>query len=845
MSGGSPAAFRGMGDAAGFVLDAGLLGEARARRRVLALWAAGATLRELPGERWLLLLAEPVRLRAERAPGLVVGEHDGVYVAGGAKAGMGAAGELVEVRHGQLCRHAVVSLPPIDPAAWLDLGRRRTAALEPLDAPATPTPIVPPAAPDAPDMRDVANVAASTKRALKLRPKPDPVAAPGGAPRAPRAQPGRGLAARLLLRSPAAGVLGRRHARYLERLTRAFETADYDTALRDAIGVGGGGHGDDWLTLRLPSRRRGALTPTERERAGGVVPWGGRAQQHLSALYQRAAEQLERAGEIERAAFVHADLLHAPRDAVALLERHGRLELAARLAEGRELDADLVVRLWWQAGDRDRAIDVARARGAWATAVQRMQEVLPQSVPALRTAWVAAEQQAGDHLAAVEAAWPEPALRSLIGGDLAALRAAGGRAGARALALQLAWRHDDATAAEALGLLGERDDRHPERLAFASALGERPAADPALDRRLAGQAIRALLRDADRPTGLTGRAGRAILQRLRERADPLLRADLPPFEPASAPAGVGLLHAPAEPGAATVGDAVCLEQGLLVAVGERGLLLLAHDGRTTARWSVPADRLVVADHGAVVLVVSHGERLDELHRLSLGPRRVTRWASLPRATALQSFDGAILTHAQPDCIAGIDTLGARPRELWRELGDDSRVLAVTRGERWMSAIVDVALQGSRAQRSIERWTWELPSRRLRSRELWAHDWPVPTLQTTADGTLLWLEQDELGATEHRQDVDRRQQTARAPAGAALLVSGEHSALLAAADGELRVSVRAGAPGHAALAVVAFENAATAGFRVHAGVATVWAPDGRVVAVDLATRAAVASVRVVG
>ena len=43
-----------------------------------------------------------------------------------------------------------------------------------------------------------------------------------------------------------------------------------------------------------------------------------------------------------------------------------------RIAEGRALPAEHVVRLWWLAGNRDRAVQVARVRAAFAAAVDRL-----------------------------------------------------------------------------------------------------------------------------------------------------------------------------------------------------------------------------------------------------------------------------------------------------------------------------------------------------------------------------------------------------------------------------------------------------------------------------------------
>ncbi|MFE7558263.1 bpX6 domain-containing protein [Kitasatospora sp. NPDC057500] len=182
------------------------------------------------------------------------------------------------------------------------------------------------------------------------------------------------LLARLTLRTPAARLLHGRHARYLRDLTRAFEQHRWDDALRDALPLAaehrGGATARVWLSLALPERFTGTLRPTPNEGApASVNPFSGpTVYQHLRALYRDAAERLERQGRTDEAAFVLADLLDAPAEAVALLDRHDRCAQAAELAEGRNLPADQVVRLWWRAGERERAVRTAHRRAPAAAA---------------------------------------------------------------------------------------------------------------------------------------------------------------------------------------------------------------------------------------------------------------------------------------------------------------------------------------------------------------------------------------------------------------------------------------------------------------------------------------------
>ena len=152
------------------------------------------------------------------------------------------------------------------------------------------------------------------------------------------------------------------------------------------------------------------------------------------------------------------------------------------------------------AGDRRRAIDIARARGAWAATIDILRQSDPMQARALRSEWVAVARAAGDHRLAVEAAWPDEQLRPSVEADLAVLRERGGRLGARALARQLALRADAAARDDAAALIDGRDELDVgTRAAFIDELAALRLTDPSTDRQLATASVRALLRDGATP----------------------------------------------------------------------------------------------------------------------------------------------------------------------------------------------------------------------------------------------------------------------------------------------------------------------------------------------------------
>ncbi|MFJ5230965.1 bpX6 domain-containing protein [Kitasatospora sp. NPDC088391] len=641
-----------------------------------------------------------------------------------------------------------------------------------------------------------------------------------------------GLLSALALRTPADRLIRGRHVRYLDDLTGAFRRRDWDEALREAMALGGEREpgGASWLSLALPRRRTGPLRPSRAQGTTGAVSAlsGPTVHQHLTELYRNAAEALEREGRTDEAAFVLADLLSAPAEAVALLERHGRYADAAALAEGRGLDPELVVRLWWRAGERDRAVRLAERHAAFAVAVRRLADVAPDQALRLREAWVRSRQAAGDRMGAVEAAWPEERLRPLVAGDLRDAVALGGTVRARAFAHLLALGAGAACAPPVRAILaGGEPELTDQRAQLALSMARLPGLDPALDRELATAAARAVVRDGGFGPDLDVRGGREALRSLLERADPLAAADLRPPTARPAPARPDTVTADGLPGRLRLSDAVALPSGgVLVACGQAGVRLLIADGRTKARWDVPADQLVVADHGGTVLLVAHYGRAREFSRLDLATRAVRPWTVLRGGEPLPSFDGRLLTVVEDRALTVYDTHADRPTVVWRELGSGTVLLAPP--VRTPGSTAALVATGA----LFERWRWDLPDWQLRSRLRVAD--PEPSSAVLADGSVLVLEPDG-----HRWTLARTNEngTFRRPLPP---LSGEEPVLLA--DGDL-CGVATAAPdggttvrlfrgtGLDVLAQLRFPAAEPAdlALRHHPGTVTVRHRDGRLLA----------------
>ncbi len=822
MSAPRTAAFHGLVRAVALIVDPSHIGEAEARRRVVDRWRPGVDVRLLPGGAWLVLLAEPLTVRAEHAPGTPLVETDGhglVQPGLDVRDNPPADGELVLEHGGRVQRLRVAELPVISPQSWVRLADLTRHELLPLDPPEATLaidahpgrPAIPELATvDAPDLRtaigldDVSARAAAAARALgatgglgrnerrrrrqrrsrkQAMPQgrhsdpgrragaPSPLLGRGGsrATRPPRArQPLVDRLANLALRGPTGALVRNRHQRYLHELTAKFTQQRWDEALRDAIGLGD--RAGDWSSVRLPGRRTGQLSPTPQlPTAGATVSYGTEVVEQLRSLYRYAVEQLEREGRVVEAAFVLADLLGATAEAVGLLERHQQWRLAAELAEGRELGADLVVRLWWQAGDRDRAVAVAITRGAFATAVDRLAQADQTAADELREVWVAALRQAGDRLGAVAAAWPLVPLRRHLVEDLQAVRALGGAAAGTALAYLLALPSPTLADATAVRRLLDSDDlaAFASRQAFVGRFSRLPASEPATDRELSTAAVTLLARDAAPTHGATASV-KVMQHRLLPRTDPLLRADLPAPAAAETPPSKVVAVTGVEPGHLPVWEATPVTDGsVLVACGEAGVRLLSPSGGVRARWDVPAHRLVLADHGGSALLAAHRGAGFEVHRLDLADRRVRYWAGVRAQELVGSFDGAVLLVVTDDGLDLIDATADRPRVLWRELDAGVTVLSLARSATSLTALVtgregaEVGVRGAAggegsgargasagmaaagmtaagttlAPGRTEVWRWELPGMTLRSRVRCPDD-ATGVAQVLAPGDLL-------------------------------------------------------------------------------------------------------------
>lgn len=526
------------------------------------------------------------------------------------------------------------------------------------------------------------------------------------------------LKAWMLRSTPLGRLVGQRKGDYLRHLFELFEQGDLDEALRHAIPLGKDLDARAQLALGVPGPRE-ELRIHPHGRGGAARSFGGGPAvfEALRERYRDTFRRLEREGRIDEAAFVLAELLDATEEAVSFLERHGRLQLAAELAEGRNLPPGLVVRQWFLAKDVERAVAIARRSGVFADALLRLEKTHPDEAQALRLLWAESLAEAGDWQRAVSVVWPVASARHLARAWVERGIQAGGMSGAKLLVrLALGFPDGFGAARDAIhSLLSDDAPAHaPERLAFAAELLREDASEARSA--LCVPTVRALMRD-EALEGLPSNA--RLLQQLHALKAPALaalRTDLPTPAP-SAREPWGESHAAphvrvwmdrSHAGAHAVHDAVVLPgRRVLLALGEAGARLVGPDGRTLAGFDVPAFSLVLSEQGHRALALARRGDPWRVSRLDLVERRATHWCDLELDAWAPTYDGERWFTAAHGAVSMVDTLAAEPRSLWRVSEVGGTVLRMAVDAKHLSFLV-LHLTWNQDFERVERWCYELP-----------------------------------------------------------------------------------------------------------------------------------------
>lgn len=697
--------------AAGFWLGASDLDDLR--EQALSLWESGADVRTVPGGFVLTLRRERrVATALGRAAPLVKqqGKLLSAPLCPAELAQLRSADNLVLVSGGAVLAFELERLERADPASWLDVSQFQLKTPKSLGKASEPLAALARAA-DVSALFDE-RVGRSPEDAQRqgelisalegMRAGRAPAARRGGigkavlsalsrlawwlgsrlpAPAAtadgPAAASGTGLwqrfkdaLARVVARSPLMAHLGRKQAEYLRQLFELLEAHDDQEILRRAIPLGKGGSGESRPALLPPVPRSQLGISLGRKESSSSIGLVDNLFAALRKSYEAVFERLDAAGRHEDAAYFLAEILGESERAVAYLERHGRLELAAQLAEARELPAGLTVRQWFLAGQRQRAITIAVREGAFDDAVLRLERSgQKEEAAALRLLQAERLALAGCYLKAAELVYRsqgvELALRWL---ELA--RDAGDLRGVP-LELSLdAQRFEVAHAALLPLWQSDLPDELPVRLHVAEAFVN---LNVLLGRPLARELSRGLLAEA---AGSGNEAVARSAARVASWVGGAFKADLPPIVSFAqrAPKQRPLRQyafAAHDAGQRPIYDVHALGSRFVVALGEAGVVLLNRHGDRLAHFDLPAQALVTSLDGSRVLcVAARGDTL-QVGRIDLATRRSERWCELKADSFARSFDGEtwlITRSGWPDDdgeLLQLDVLDQRPTVLRR------------------------------------------------------------------------------------------------------------------------------------------------------------------------------------
>jgi len=761
---------RGSVEAAGLFLSSAP-GEASMRERALSLWEPGVEVHRMGGG-LVVLFPSPRRVLTRACAGAPLARQGDLLCAAPLAADelealAAPAGSVVLVSGGRAQAHARSAATLEDPARWLELAAFEGAPVQGLGLPPesvqevlVPVELalrerlqekVPVAAAEmveaaaalrraldggglpAPAARGLRAVAGRALRALAqwfAPPGPEPAGSESGG----RAGPGAAVeargptwrsrlaswlnraAARAAVATGLARILGARQAEYFSRMMQFFEDGDLEQALRHAIPLGGSGDEFSGPALGVPRPRDDLSIPLGPRAPGAAIGATGDLMDELRALYRRTFQRLEREGQIERAAFVLAELLGANEEAVAFLEKHGQARLAAELAEARQLAPGLVVRQWFIAGDVARAVAVARRTGAFADALGRLKRKDPELARSFALIWADTLADGGDYWGAADVVWSVPGATSLAAGWLDRAMDVGGPTGARALVRRLSLDADrfQDLRPRALALLhAPAEEDGGARRAFADELAaiQRKTGltlSPPLAT-LARGAVRALARDAG--DGVSWVARKELEALARIAGEPAVEADLPLLPPERPrKMMVTFTHRAGAPGQRRVHDVALLPGGrLLVAHGESGAELVTRDGRRVHAFDVPAHSVVVSDHGDRAIAVAPRGEQKLLSRLDLRTGEAKRWCEAPVRAFAKDYDGDVWFASEEGALLAVDARASQLRALWRLPRLPGGVLGIARRRDACHFLVQPDFEQG------ERWSLELPSYLLRAR----------------------------------------------------------------------------------------------------------------------------------
>lgn len=760
---------RGSVLASGFIVHLDVTGMSEGRNRVLKMWQPGLQLKKTDSA-FIVLLPVPVRVMAEQAIGDPLVRHERLLIALPLEpteiACLSVASDsVVFAKAGRIQTIPLAGLSDEDITQWLDIESATVAdvislgtlaerpAFQAREFDSRDMPGVPPASSEL--QRFLAELRQSQSgerrgrarpggtfglltivgalrrflqsfRGLSFRRKPQVQTHTGmlgsRTPATARTTPLwlwlRRNANRLLNFTRFSRLLSLSHARYLSRMVAMMQSGDIDEGLRHAIPLADAtslaDHKMPWFGA--PQRRSSLSIDPHRRSPQSAWALDGQFYTYLRDLYRRAFQRLEAQGRVEEAAFVLTELLGSHAEAVSFLEKHGRLRLAAEIAEAKKLSPAMAIRLWWLARERKRAIALACRTGEFESAITHLSGSHPEEADKFRVFWAERLALSGKYVAAAEAIWPVKEGQRLANHWLTQAIDLGGTAGGIALARKAArfpQSFSDVIAQVERLLADENAESAGARRAFAEILPHEARTPES--QTLARMAVRSVVRDIQQ--GSMEFTPAQLRHLLDYAGDPGLRADvrsvhrLRPNPESLTQAAVAEI-AVHDVGRQHITDLALLpDGGLLLALGEGGLLFLNRDGRPIVQLSQPAHRLVVSDDGSRIIGIAPRDSASRLVRIDVLARTASYWCDTTITACTFDFDGSVWCVADGQDVFLIDTLAQGFETLWRipDLAGNVRAMQRNRKESRLYVMTETPKQ-------LILWMFDQPSCTLRTKQ---------------------------------------------------------------------------------------------------------------------------------
>ncbi|MBX9667754.1 MAG: hypothetical protein K2X93_09060 [Candidatus Obscuribacterales bacterium] len=459
---------------------------------------------------------------------------------------------------------------------------------------------------------------------------------------------------------------------YVDKMIDLFEEGNWSEALRYGVPLGSQADGDPsepFLDIPAP-RSNLQINPKADSASSSFLYSQPDLYEKMKKLYRDSVGQLTNEGRYDEAAFVLAELLGEIEGAVSYLERHGRLVLAAELAEARKLPPGLIVRQWFLAGDIDRAVNIARLNGCFQEAVRLLEKDHKDQADELRKTWAIHLAEIGNYSAAAMIAIDVPELHEqALEWTRVSLQLRDKTSG-HLLACWLTFfkaKDEWPLIKDRVVTLLDNESRElaPARYSFINSLYHPYTNEIKV---LARKAGRAVLRDHGRQYISLSRE--SILRFLEDRS---LWADasrcnmtVEARSLADAKIPIELYVSPDDIGTDTIYDAILLPDGrVILALGEAGVCVLDGESQGTQYFTFPATQFVASWNGDRLLALANRgdqKRITKLDLISyqyddLGEVRLTAFAT--------EYDGSIWYVANQCELYAVDATQSNFKVLWQ------------------------------------------------------------------------------------------------------------------------------------------------------------------------------------